>query len=98
MPASAASKALDEVTVLYSWDRPALFSPVKSARKSEQRLGNTVFLVTKLPATLSDLPTYLGVNQTKIKPRVVGELKISLHILNTRTQNFDDEVVQVKLY
>lgn len=54
MPGAAACKVLDEVSVLYTWDRPALFSPIKSARRSDLKLGNTVFLVTRLPATLED--------------------------------------------
>ena len=108
-PAAAACKAVDEVTVLYTWDRPALFSPLKAVRKSQLRFGNTVFLVTRLPPSLSDLPGFLGVNQANIKPRHVmenivskranshfsGELNISLHVLNTETRHIEDQVVQV---
>ena len=112
-PAAAACKALDEVTVLYSWDRPALFSPIKSVRKTDLRFGNAVFLVTSLPDTLDDLQLFLGGSKTNIniKPRHVaenllskrtashftGELNISLHILNTRSRQHDDRIVQVQL-
>ena len=111
MPGAAACKVLDEVSVLYTWDRPALFSPIKSARKSDLKLGNTVFLVTRLPATLEDTQAFLGVNQSKIKPKHVvesllskramaqftGELNISLHLINTRSDHCQEEVVQVSL-
>ena len=111
VPGAAACKVLDEVSVLYTWDRPALFSPIKSARKTDLRLGNTVFLVTRLPATLEDSQTFLGVAQPKLKPKHViesllskrataqftGELNISLHVLNTRSDHCQEEVVQVSL-
>ena len=113
MPGAAACKVLDEVCVLYTWDRPDLFSPLKSARKSDLRLGNTVFLVTRLPSSMADLQAFLGinVNQSRIKPKQVmesllskrataqftGELNISLHILNTRAAHCQEEVVQVSL-
>ena len=111
VPGAAACKVLDEVSVLYTWDRPALFSPIKSARKSDLKLGNTVFLVTRLPATLEDTQAFLGVAQSKIKPKHVvesllskramaqftGELNISLHLINTRSDHCQEEVVQVSL-
>ena len=59
-PSSTLIRTLEEVTALYSWDRPALFSPVKSARKSELKFGNSVFVITKLPTNLQDLNTFLG--------------------------------------
>ena len=111
MPGAAACKVLDEVCVLYIWDRPDLFSPLKSARKSDLRLGNTVFLVTRLPGTMEDTQAFLGVGKTRVKPKHVvesllskkasaqftGELNISLHILNTRSDSCPVEVVQVGL-
>ena len=111
MPGAAACKVLDEVSVLYTWDRPALFSPLKSVRKSDLRLGNTVFLVTRLPSTMADIPAFLGVDKAEVKPQHVmesllskrataqftGELNISLHILNTRAYLCQEEVVQVSL-
>ena len=79
MPGAAACKVLDDVCVLYTWDRPDLFSPLKSARKSDLRLGNTVFLVTRLPSSMADLQAYLGinVNQSRIKPKQVMESLLS---------------------
>ena len=111
VPGAAACKVLDEVCVLYTWDRPDLFSPLKSARKSDLRLGNTVFLVTRLPSSMADLQAFLGVSQPRIKPKQVmesllskrataqftGELNISLHILNTRAAHCQEDVVQVSL-
>ena len=111
MPGAAACKVLDEVSVLYTWDRPALFSPIKSARKSESRLGNTAFLVTRLPTTVEDTQAFFGLGQTRVKPihvvesllskkasaQFTGELNISLHILNTRSENCPEEVVQAGL-
>ena len=111
VPGAAACKVLDEVSVLYTWDRPALFSPLKSVRKSDLRLGNTVFLVTRLPSTMADIPAFLGVQQPRIKPKHVmetllskrataqftGELNISLHLLNTRAELCQEEVIQVSL-
>ena len=111
VPGAAACKVLDEVSVLYTWDRPALFSPLKSVRKSDLRLGNTVFLVTRLPSTMADIPAFLGVDKPEVKPKHVmesllskrataqftGELNISLHILNTRADHCQEEVVQVSL-
>ena len=111
MPGAAACKVLDEVSVLYTWDRPALFSPLKSVRKSDLRLGNTVFLITRLPSSMGDIQAFLGVQQPRIKPKHVmesllskrattqftGELNISLHILNTRADLCQEEVIQVSL-
>ena len=69
-PGAALTKTLEEVTALYSWDRPALFSPVKSARKAELKFGNSVFVITKLPTNLQELNTFLGIDpERNVKPK-----------------------------
>ena len=70
-PSSTLIRTLEEVTALYSWDRPALFSPVKSARKSELKFGNSVFVITKLPTNLHNLNTFLGhPEERNVRPKV----------------------------
>ena len=69
-PGAALTRTLEEVTALYSWDRPALFSPVKSARKAELKFGNSVFVITKLPTNLQELNTFLGQDpERNVKPK-----------------------------
>ena len=75
-PGASLTRTLEEVTALYSWDRPALFSPVKSARKAELKFGNSVFVITRLPTNLQELNTFLGYDperNVKLKAREVGE-------------------------
>ena len=70
-PSSTLIRTLEEVTALYSWDRPTLFSPVKSARKSELKFGNSVFVITKLPTNLHDLNRFLGhPEERNVRPKV----------------------------
>ena len=69
-PGATLVRTLEEVTALYSWDRPALFSPVKSARKAELKFGNSVFVITKLPQNLQELNTFLGHDpERNVKPK-----------------------------
>ena len=49
-----------QVTALWSWDRPALFSPIKSAKKTELRFGNSVFVFTKLPVNMDQLNHFIN--------------------------------------
>ena len=97
--AAALCKVLEEVSALYSWDRPALHSPVKKGRKAEQKLGNAVVVMTRLPEDMKELDRFLGAGARKKKPTVrevvdtfisnliksqfSGELNIALHILDT---------------
>ena len=69
--AAALCKVLEEVSALYSWDRPALQSPVKKGRKAEQKLGNCVVVVTRLPSDWAKLGQFLGLpGPGKKKPTV----------------------------
>ena len=69
-PGAALTRTLEEVTALYSRDRPALFSHVKSARKAELKFGNSVFVITKLPTNLQELNTFLGNDpERNVKPK-----------------------------
>ena len=97
--AASLCKVLEEVSALYSWDRPALHSPVKKGRKAEQKLGNAVMVVTRLPDDFKELDRFLGAGVRKktttgreladtftskrIKSQFSGELNIALHILDT---------------
>ena len=97
--AAALCKVLEEVSALYSWDRPALHSPVKKGRKAEQKLGNAVVVMTRLPEDMKELDRFLGAgvmrkkptvrevvdsfNSKRIKSQFSGELNIALHILDT---------------
>ena len=98
-PASTLYKVMEEVSALYSWDRPAIHSPVKKGKKAEHKFGNSVVVVTKLPEDTAELERFLG-SETRKKPptlreivdsfiskRVMnefsGELNISVHILDT---------------
>merc|ERR1712142_1273683 len=58
-PATSLSKVLEEVSALYSWDRPALHSPVKIGRKIDQKVGSAVVIVTKVPETPDELEKFL---------------------------------------
>ena len=98
-PAATLYKVMEEVSALYSWDRPAIRSPVKKGKKAEHKLGNSVVVVTKLPKDTAELERFLGTETRKKPPtlreivdsfiskRVMtefsGELNISLHILDT---------------
>ena len=69
--AVALCKVLEEVSALYSWDTPALQSPVKMGRKAEQKLGNCVVVVTRLPSDWAKLGQFLGLpGPGKKKPTV----------------------------
>ena len=84
-PGASLTKVLEEVTALYSWDRPALFSPIKSAKKSELKFANSVFVITKLPQNLQELNTFLGNDPAKkVKPKVreVGDCIASKRVRN----------------
>ena len=96
---AALCKVLEEVSALYSWDRPAHHSSVKKGEKAEQKMGNSVVVVTKLPDDLEELNRFLGSGAMRMKPTVrelldtftskrinsqfTGDLKIALHILDT---------------
>ena len=96
---AALCKVLEEVSTLYSWDRPALHSLVKKGRKGEQKLGNAVVVVTRLPEDMKELNRFLGtgdrnkkptvrevvetIRSKKIKSQFSGELNIALHIVDT---------------
>ena len=98
-PASAMCKVLEEVSALYSWDRPAIYSPVKKGKNAEHKLGNCVVIVTKLPEDLTEVDKFLGAGTKKKKPTVCevvdslisknvrnqfrGKPNIALHILDT---------------
>ena len=97
--AAALCKVLEEVSALYSWDRPALHSPVKKGRKAVQKLGNAVVVMTRLPEDMKELDRFLGAGVMRKKPTVrelvdsfttkiiksqfSGELNIALHIIDT---------------
>ena len=89
--------ALEEVSSLYAWDRPALHSPVKGEGARELGLANSVIVVTRLPVDLQQLAAFMGL-QGKKKPTVrdmeavagkriralcSGELNVALHLLDT---------------
>ena len=80
---AALCKVLEEVTVLYSWDRPSLFSPIKSAKKIELKFGNSVVVVTKLPSNSNQLNTFLNTlneRQSLPKPREVVDIVTSKRV------------------
>jgi len=52
-------RSLEEIVALYNWDRPALHSPVKKGQKTDQRIGNAVFIFTKLPNSEFGLRKFL---------------------------------------
>ena len=113
-PASGMRKVLEEVGALYSWDRPAIYSPVKKEKKEEPKLGNCVFIVTKLPEDLTEVDKFLGAGTNKKKPTVCelvdsliservrnqfrGELNIGLHILDTGESVGGEKVEAVNLF
>ena len=97
--ASAMCKVLEEVCALYSWDRPAIHSPVKKGKKAEHKLDNCVAVITKLPEDWSEVEKFLGVCTMKkktttrevvdsliskrMRTQFGGELNIALHLLDT---------------
>ena len=60
-------QVLEEVSSYHSWDRPDLFSPIKNARKSELKFGNSVFVVTKLPCDVLQLNKFLDVEPDRFE-------------------------------
>ena len=109
--AVALRKVLEEVTTVYSWDRPALHSPIKKGREADNKMGNTVVVITKLPESIAELELFLGPGVRKMRisvkdiidsftsKRIIshfcGELSISLHILDTAGEGVDGEKGEV---
>ena len=60
-------KALEEIAVLYNWDRPLMHSPVKKFGKSSAL--NAIYIITKLPNDNQELCRFLG------KPKSKGTYK-----------------------
>ena len=56
-------KALEEIAVLYNWDRPIMHSPVKKFGKKTAL--NSVYVFTKLPNDNDELNQFMG--KPKIK-------------------------------
>lgn len=59
-------KALQEISILYHWDRPLLNSPVKF-NDSKNSSSNSVYIFTKLPNTNDELCQFMG--KPKVKRR-----------------------------
>ena len=57
-------KALEEVAVMYHWDRPLLHSPVKNQGKLGP-IVNAIYVFTKLPRTNGELGCFLGKSSIK---------------------------------
>ena len=108
-PGASLCKVLEEVTALYSWDRPALFYPINSVNKSELKFGNSVFVITKLPVDDLELQKFIN-NDKQVKDKVrdivdaitskriknhFTDLNISLHILNTVEDDFNPDIIQL---
>ena len=59
-------KALEEIAVLFNWDRPLIHSPVKNqGRKAVNNANNAIYIFTKLPRTKEELGLFLGKPNTK---------------------------------
>ena len=56
-------KALEEVALMYNWDRPLLHSPVKNQGKAP--IVNAIYVFTKLPRTNGELGLFLGKSSCK---------------------------------
>ena len=52
-------RALEEIAVLFNWDRPLIHSPVKSKQTSNYS-RNAVYIFTKLPRSKEELGVFLG--------------------------------------
>ena len=53
-------KALEEVAMLYNWDRPLLHSPVKNQGSKAVPNVNAIYVFTKLPRSNDELGVFLG--------------------------------------
>ena len=60
-------KALEEIAVLYNWDRPVMHSPVKKFGKLSAL--NAIYIITKLPNDNQELCRFMG------KPKMKGTYK-----------------------
>ena len=56
-------KALEEIAVLFNWDRPLIHSPVKNHGKAS--VTNAIYLFTKLPRSREELGLFLGKPNSK---------------------------------
>ena len=72
-PVQGLHTALEEVSSLYAWDRPALHSPVKGEGAREPGLANSVIVVTRLPADLQQLAAFMGLTGSE------GHCRVMLH-------------------
>ncbi len=75
-------KALEEIAVLYNWDRPLMHSPVKTRGKFHA--SNALYVFTKLPNSHEELCQFLG--KPKIKRRF-NHKDIFDKIFNTRSRS-----------
>ena len=79
--------ALEEVSSLYAWDRPALHSPVKGEGAREPGLANSVIVVTRLPADLQQLAAFMGLTGNYTRSRFIKHKKH--HQLNVAYNDID---------
>ena len=56
-------KALEEIAVLYNWDRPVMHSPVKKFGKLSAL--NAIYIITKLPNDNQELCRFMGRQKRK---------------------------------
>ena len=90
------ARVFEEVATLFPWDRPQLYSPVKG-EEGKANMGNSVFLLTRLPTDMAGVNNYLGLPITKrptnrdmevvigkkMRELCNGELGLKLHFLDT---------------
>lgn len=60
---STLQKALEEIAVLYNWDRPFIHSPVK--RHGKNAPLNAIYVFTKLPSSGEELALFMGRPKSK---------------------------------
>ena len=65
--AESMCRVLEEVSALYSWDRPALDSPIKL---TENLLGNAVIVITSLPRDFTELNAFMGNTESVVSIRL----------------------------
>ena len=75
-------KALEEIAILYHWDRPLMHSPVKLNGKLNEAL-NAIYVFTKLPDNNEELCQFMG--KPKIKRKTINHKYIYDHIFSGRS-------------
>ena len=99
--------ALEEVFALYSWDRPAVNCLVTERLRTQQKFGNAVVVMTRLPADMVELAKFMGTpvkrrippvrelinsfTTKRVRSQCARELNIAIHFIDTEVEEVAGE-------